>query len=277
MCSNSEEYAKKRKRRQEDMFLRRLFGILGKFAKADGKIEELEVRAAEKAFVKFPRASARRKYCVRIFNEAKDSRILLVKMASDFRTHYASFEDCVNLYEILWDIACAKGILNRAHKTFLKILCQSLKIPETFFDMEYASRRDVVREVDEKEWWEKKTEEWKAEEERRERERKRAEEEAQRNAEKEEWFRKHFYHSSGERPRAPSRSYSPLKAEYDLIGCTPDATDEIVKRAYRMASKKHHPDILRAKGCTEQEISAATDKMVQINAAWAKIKSSRGL
>ena len=49
---------KKRLKRREDMFLRRLFGILAKMAKADGKVDAWEVHAAEGAFARFPRAAA---------------------------------------------------------------------------------------------------------------------------------------------------------------------------------------------------------------------------
>ena len=52
---------KKRVKQREDMFLRRLFGMLAKMAKADGKVDAWETHAAEGAFARFPRAAARRK------------------------------------------------------------------------------------------------------------------------------------------------------------------------------------------------------------------------
>ena len=52
---------KRRIKHREDMFLRRLFGMLAKMAKADQKVDAWEVHAAEKAFEKFPRAAARRR------------------------------------------------------------------------------------------------------------------------------------------------------------------------------------------------------------------------
>ena len=61
---------KRRIKHREDMFLRRLFGMLAKMAKADQKVDAWEVHAAEKAFDKFPRAAARRKFCVAKVNEA---------------------------------------------------------------------------------------------------------------------------------------------------------------------------------------------------------------
>ena len=85
----------KRVRHREDMFLRRLFGILAKMAKADGKVDAWETHAAEAAFAHWPRAAARRKFCVRLFNEAKDGRIPLYRLAWEFANKWATQEDCL--------------------------------------------------------------------------------------------------------------------------------------------------------------------------------------
>ena len=92
---------KKRLRQREDMFLRRLFGMLAKMAKADGKVDAWETHAAEGAFARFPRAAARRKFCVRVFNESKRSRISLYRQAWEFSNKYASAADCLAVYELL--------------------------------------------------------------------------------------------------------------------------------------------------------------------------------
>ena len=68
------EYIKRRIKRREDMFLRRLFGILAKMAKADGKVDAWETHAAEGAFARFPRADARRKFCAGVCNITKNGR-----------------------------------------------------------------------------------------------------------------------------------------------------------------------------------------------------------
>ena len=70
MRLHEKDDVKRRIKHREDMFLRRLFGMLAKMAKADQKVDAWEVHAAEKAFDKFPRAAARRKFCVAKVNEA---------------------------------------------------------------------------------------------------------------------------------------------------------------------------------------------------------------
>ncbi len=245
---------KKRIKHREDMFLRRLFGMLAKMAKADRKVDAWEVHAAEKAFDKFPRAAARRKFCVRVFNEARNSSISLAKMAWEFANKWATPQECLIVYELLWDIACARGVLKHTHKTYLDVVCRFLNLPKEYFSIFYRRRSGTFRE-------------WSQQDEIREREEARRRESARR-AEADR---------RSEERRQPPRKVSPLQAEYDLLGCPADATDEAVRSAYRMAAKKYHPDILRAGGMSEAEVRKASAMMAKVNEAWAKIRKERGI
>lgn len=74
----------KRIKHREDMFFRRLFGLLARMAKIDGKVDAWEAHAAEGAFARFLRAMARRKFCVAVFNSAKNGRTPLGRLAAEF-------------------------------------------------------------------------------------------------------------------------------------------------------------------------------------------------
>ena len=64
---------------------------------------------------------------------------------------------------------------------------------------------------------------------------------------------------------------------YDVLGVSPDASDEEVKHAYREKVKHLHPDTLRSKGLSEEVIETVTAQMTRVNAAWETIKRERRL
>jgi len=71
-------------------------------------------------------------------------------------------------------------------------------------------------------------------------------------------------------------SYSTRTAsdsDYRILEISPDATDEEVKKAYRAAAKKHHPDKVSHLG--EDVRKAAEEKFAQVNEAYERIKKAR--
>ena len=275
MNRSEETELKKRLKNREDMFLRRLFAMLAKMAKADSKVDAWETHAAERAFAQFPRAAARRKFCVWVFNESKNGRKSLYRLAWEFANKWATPEDCLKAYELLWDIACATGVLKPAHKSNLEGICKYLNLPGSYFGIYYRKRRNAFRE-------------WSEADEERERETHQSEEarwwsdaqRRQREARSDyrqrawEWFERH---DRGARQRVADPVLSPLQREYATLGVPSTASDEEVRKAYHVAAKRCHPDILRAAGCSEERAYAATQKMAQINAAWEKIRKERNI
>ena len=66
-----------------------------------------------------------------------------------------------------------------------------------------------------------------------------------------------------------------LASAYKVLGVSPNATDDEVKRAYRRLALEHHPDKVAALG--EDVRKAAEKKFQEINAAKDKIWKARGL
>jgi len=54
-----------------------------------------------------------------------------------------------------------------------------------------------------------------------------------------------------------------------------DASDEEIKRTYRLLVRENHPDSLIARGVPEEFIRLATDKLAAINGAYEKIQAER--
>ena len=77
--------------------------------------------------------------------------------------------------------------------------------------------------------------------------------------------------------RRQARVRDPLVSAYSVLGARPSDSNDALTRRYRELAKRHHPDALRAKGASEAEIAKATERMSRINAAWAEVRSARGI
>jgi len=69
---------------------------------------------------------------------------------------------------------------------------------------------------------------------------------------------------------------SSLEDAYKLLEIEQDASLDTVKKAYRKAVKKHHPDLMKAQGKDDAYIEKATQKVQEINAAYEMIKKVKG-
>lgn len=247
-----------RLKRREDMFLRRMFGILAKMAKADGRVDPWETHAAEKAFDRFPRAAARRRFCAGVFNSAKNSRVSFDRLAAEFASEWASPEDCLAVYELLWDVACSKGVLKPSQKNLLQRACALLNLPVGYYNIFYRRRIQTFRECEE------------------------GHANGAGQGKKSGHERKSRSGSGGrsgqgQRSSPPPRKKTELEEAYELLGCCSSDSVDVLRRAYRAAAKRHHPDMLRARGCSERQVREAAEMMSRINAAWETICADRGL
>ena len=89
--------------------------------------------------------------------------------------------------------------------------------------------------------------------------------------------RQHRSQRSGRRSAAPRDGRDLLAQAYSTLGARPSDSPDEIARKYRSLAKRHHPDALRARARPESEIAAATERMSRINAAWATVKSARGM
>ncbi len=62
-----------------------------------------------------------------------------------------------------------------------------------------------------------------------------------------------------------------MKNPYEVLGVSPDASDEEVKKAYRALARKYHPDKYRDSDLAD----VANEKMKEINAAYEEIQKMR--
>jgi DnaJ like chaperone protein len=68
-----------------------------------------------------------------------------------------------------------------------------------------------------------------------------------------------------------------LEDAYRVLGVTPEASNDDVKRAYRKLMNQHHPDKLVARGLPKSMVGVAEQKTLEIRGAYEKIKTRRGM
>ena len=61
-----------------------------------------------------------------------------------------------------------------------------------------------------------------------------------------------------------------------VLGLDDSATNMDVRTAYRDLARKHHPDLLRAQGCTRDDIENAEEIMKVINSAYEWLENDAG-
>ena len=202
--------------RDELATLGALAAMLSKLAKADGRITEDEVRYCEQVFDRLGLRGEKREYCIRVFRAAKNDGHSIYDYAASFASAQPNASVREVVYGILWDLACADGVVSPEELNILRLIVQYLRLSSSIFDWE--SERRGVSGMDE-----------------------------------------------------PQHRIDP----YDVLGCSRNASDEEVKRAYREKAKQLHPDALRAQGLSEELIAKANDQMARVNAAWNEIKQTR--
>ncbi len=116
--------------------------VLGKMAKADGRVTQDEIRVVESAFARFGFSGAARDIAVRAFNRAKDDSKSIYEYAERFASTVLNPEVRVLFYAFLWDLACADGKLTPGEDAILKRIPISLGVPVGYYDI---FRRECLR------------------------------------------------------------------------------------------------------------------------------------
>jgi len=76
--------------------------------------------------------------------------------------------------------------------------------------------------------------------------------------------------------RIRASHFAPEAADpYVVLGVAYDASEEEVKRTYRLLVRENHPDRMIGRGVPQEFVKLATDKLAAINVAYDKIVAER--
>lgn len=123
-------------------FLGAIAAMLSKMAKADGRITPDEVRYCESVFDRLGLVGEKREYCIRVFRAAKNDSHTVYAYADAFTSLQNDRSVREIVYDILWDLACADGVVSSEELEILRRIPSHLRIAESQF-MWQCGRRSI--------------------------------------------------------------------------------------------------------------------------------------
>ena len=197
--------------RQATFFLA-LFSILGKLAKADGRVTREQGEAVVSFLDRMGVTGRQRSFAIRVFNEAKDSRYSVEEFARQFAEITRDQPDLrSSLMDMLYETALATRELHPREEEMINSVASILGIS--------AAELRAIRD----------------------------------------------------------RHMGGADYAFSVLGLTPEASDEEIRRTYRQLVHEYHPDRIVAQGMPQEFVEYAGERFQEIQRAWDTIRNERGL
>jgi len=120
--------------RVQTAFFTATFAVMGRVAKADGRVSRDEIRLAEAVMAQMDLAPELRRTAVDLFNQGKQSDFPLEDVLDQFRRECHRRHTLIQMFvEIQIQAAYADGDLDRSEETLLLHICHRLGVPEFIF------------------------------------------------------------------------------------------------------------------------------------------------
>lgn len=135
-----ERLGRRRRLEKTRRFLELLASMVAKTAKADGRVTQEEIAAAEAHFRRYVSSGEELKICIAAFRAAKDSVRSIEDYAGEFSSLGVPYSMRMVAYDMLWDVASADGGLRREELDVLRSVAAPLGLPQFMFDIQFARR-----------------------------------------------------------------------------------------------------------------------------------------
>lgn len=237
------------RRQNRARFLAVTFLTLGHLAKADGRVSEREIAFASDVMRRMGLAAEHRRHARHLFNEGKRADFPLLKTLVAFRRDCQGSQALLTLFlELQLQMVCVETEDNPRQRQILATMFETLGFSVQELQT-MAAQAHAARHFSGEQGGRKGT--------------------------------------GGEGSGAGQKGdkaahaghgaalHAMLRPAYTLLGVTPEASDEEVKRAYRRQMSLHHPDKLQARGMPEEMIRVAHERSVQIRHAYEQLKAAR--
>ena len=225
------------KTNKQAAFFKTVFTLMGKLAKADGRISEQEIAHVETFMQQLNMSTENRKRAINHFQEGAKTDFDIEPLIQEFNKVNASSPNLKQMVMVyLIRVAVADGKLDQAETDLLRSIAQQFGYSPQAFEQLMA----MLHGQDQFSGGQYK----------------------------------HGGHSSGV---GGYTSVNAIAAAYQALGVTKENTDAEIKKAYRRLVSEYHPDKLMGQGLPEEMIKEATERSQEIQTAYDTIKKSRGM
>jgi DnaJ like chaperone protein len=221
-------------------FFTATFSVMGHIAKADGRVSPEEISLANRIMDQMQISGDMRTTAVNLFQQGKRADFPLNDVLTQFYRECHRRTDLIRMFlEIQIQEALADGALDSKEERLLQHICGQLRV--SHFDYERLKIRV----------------------------------QAQQRFNYDYHYQQQGRQNQYQRQQPYRREQSSLKDAYEVLGLTPSASDDEVKKAYRRLMSQNHPDKLVAKGLPEEMMKLAKEKTQKITKAYETIQQAK--
>jgi DnaJ like chaperone protein len=220
----------------QQIFFRTTFRVMGRIAKADGRVSNEEIEAAQNIMSQMGLSGDMRQQAIQFFTEGKDDNFDLspdLRRLKEALNHQASLSQM--FLEIQLSVAYSDGKLTLEERRILDRLCRDLGI--SAFQFEWIHSRVKAARAGGSQGWGSQGQ------------------------------------NSGR--RSQQARGTEIATAYAVLGVKADISDSDLKKEYRRLMSQHHPDKLVAKGLPAEMMTLAKEKTQNIQTAYDKIRQAR--
>ncbi len=225
------------KSEKQNAFFKTVFTLMGKLAKADGRVSEVEIAHTEQFMKQLNMSAENRKQAINYFKTGSKADYSIETLIQEFNTISATSPNLKQMLMIyLVRVGMADGGIDEKESSLLRSIAQQLGYSPQAFEQLLAMLQGQDR-----------------------------------------FQGGYYHQQTGGTSSSSYTSLSEIDAAYQALGVKKDNSDGEIKKAYRRLVREYHPDKLMGQGLPEEMIKEATERSQEIQTAYDIIKKSRGM
>lgn len=220
-------------------FFETVFTLMGKLAKSDGRVSEIEIAHVEQFMKQLNMSAEHRKQAIAYFKTGSAKDYDMTPLIQEFNRITLTSPNLKQMLMIyLMRVGLADGGLQQSEAQLLREIAQQLGYSPQAFEQLLAMLR---------------------------------------GQDQFSGGYYHQQNTGGSEGVDGYSSVSEIDAAYQALGVKKEDNDATIKKAYRRLVREYHPDKLMGQGLPEAMIKEATERSQEIQTAYDIIKKSRGM